>query len=263
MSRAVHVFDNGVRVFDDHLLPIQRERYRNRNVHEAEEEDVFAELIRGIPSDGCYINIGCAIGYYPILAKRLAPRLTVHAVEPLARHRDYFAENAKLNDFDPSDFAVHAEAIAAKIGTAPFHDDSYGSALLREEPRRPVSVRSVLRCILMALGLGRPRVGSAVGRVVQTTTLDVLVESIGRTVHLVQMDVQGFELDVLRGAEQSLRTGRVETLLIGTHGEEIHRDCVAKLRWHGYTIEFSEPETKEQPDGILVASKGVRRLAKR
>src|SRR5258708_2664141 len=97
MARKVHVFDNGGSVYDDHLIPAQRERYRRRNVHEAEEEDVFAELIRNLPPDGCYLNIGCAIGYYPLLAMRLLPALTIHAVEPLAQHRAFFAENVRLN----------------------------------------------------------------------------------------------------------------------------------------------------------------------
>ena len=39
-----HLFDNGVKVFDYQLLPIQRERYKKRNVHEEDEEDLFADF---------------------------------------------------------------------------------------------------------------------------------------------------------------------------------------------------------------------------
>lgn len=263
MPRNVHVFDNGVRVYDDHLIPAQRERYAKRNVHEAEEEDIFTALVRQLPPDGCYINIGCAIGYYAILAKRLSERLEIHAVEPLARHRDYFAENAGLNGFAAAAFAVHPQAVSARAGTAAFRDESYGSALLRDEPRPPVTSRSFFRGVLAALGLHRnpaPAASSITGRIVETITLDSLVQTIGRTVHLVQMDVQGFELDVLRGAAAALRDGRIETFLIGTHGAAIHRDCAAELERNGYSIEFSEADTRDQPDGILVASKGVCRL---
>ena len=69
MNRKVHEFDNGVRVFDDHLMPAQRERYRKRNVHEADEEDLFIEVVSALPDDGCFVNIGTAIGYYAILAR--------------------------------------------------------------------------------------------------------------------------------------------------------------------------------------------------
>ena len=45
MPRAIHTFDNGVRVYEDQLWAGQRARYEKRNVHEAEEEDIFVELI--------------------------------------------------------------------------------------------------------------------------------------------------------------------------------------------------------------------------
>jgi hypothetical protein len=39
MMKKEHLFDNGVKVFDYQLLPIQRERYKKRNVHEEDEKD--------------------------------------------------------------------------------------------------------------------------------------------------------------------------------------------------------------------------------
>ena len=111
MARQVHTFDNGVRVFDDQLVPGQRERYRIRNVHESEEEDIFVELIQAIPANGCFIDIGSAIGYYALLAKKLSPQLAIHAVEPLERHRIFFLENITLNGLSPTDFIVHVSLI--------------------------------------------------------------------------------------------------------------------------------------------------------
>ena len=35
----------------------------------------------------------------------------------------------------------------------------------------------------------------------------------------------------------------------------IHQECLARLRASGYTIEVDRPDTKEQPDGIIVARK--------
>ena len=93
MPRQVHVFDNGVKIYDDHLIPPKRARYRQRNVHEADEEDIFVTLIRALPADGCFVNVGAAIGYYAVLARRLAPGLTIYLVEPLWRHRKFLAED--------------------------------------------------------------------------------------------------------------------------------------------------------------------------
>ena len=44
INRQVHVFENGIQVFDDHLVPEQRKRYAIRNVHEIEEEEIFVKL---------------------------------------------------------------------------------------------------------------------------------------------------------------------------------------------------------------------------
>ena len=62
MTRKIHKFDNGVRVYDDHLMPAQRQRYKIRNVHEADEEDLFIKIISSLPDDGTFVNIGTAIG---------------------------------------------------------------------------------------------------------------------------------------------------------------------------------------------------------
>ena len=99
MKRNIHVFDNGIKVYDDHVSPTQRNRYKLNNLHEAEEEDIFIQILESIPQDGCYINIGSAIGYYSLLAKKLIPGLTIHAIEPLAKYREYFIENIALNGF--------------------------------------------------------------------------------------------------------------------------------------------------------------------
>jgi FkbM family methyltransferase len=231
VNRLVHVFDNGVQVYDDHLLSSQRERYKRRNVHEAEEEDTFLEILRSLPPDGCFLNIGSAIGYYPLLAKRIVPGLVVHAVEPLELHRQQFLENIALNGLNHWDFTIHDEAISSSVGRARFLEDGYSSGIdrgtTRTESQRVLEIR--------------------------TTTLDRLVERIGRHVDLCQMDVQGHELDVLEGSRRALESGGITTFLIGTHSPRLHRRCTAVLTDHGYEILHDLYETQEQPDGILSA----------
>jgi hypothetical protein len=138
MKRQIHMFDNEVRVFDDQLTPGQRDRYLIRNVQESEEEDIFVKLIRAIPADGCFVNIGSAIGYYPLLAKKLAPHLTIHAVEPLERHRVFFLENIALNGLSPTDFTVHEEAIYSSEGDERLVDNGYGSLGSEQESEQPL-----------------------------------------------------------------------------------------------------------------------------
>ena len=256
MARAIHTFDNGVRVFEDQLWEGQRARYRKRNVHEAEEEDIFVELIRRIPPDGCYVDVGAAIGYYLILGRKLAPRLEIHGVEPLERHLHLLRENLVLNGLTPSDFTIHPEALTSSEGSEVFMDRGYSSRLAPVGEKENVTLSARWKRFLEAIGLRKPKNTTLT---IPTITLDTLVRRIGRSIDLLQMDVQGLEVEVLKGAAQSMREGAIRTFLIGTHGRMIgltlHRECRDLLQAAGYTVEIDQPDTKEQPDGILVAHK--------
>ncbi len=264
MQRAIHVFDNGVQVYDDHLIPVQRDRYEKRNVHEAEEEDIFVEIIQSIPPDGCFVNIGSAIGYYPLLAKRLSPSLTIHAVEPLQMHRDFFIENIHLNGLSMADFSLHTQGIAGSRGVKKFLEADYSSVIQQlEMPQRSLKslAKSTIKSFLGRLGVKRYQpIPDHLARI-KTITLDDLIKTIRQPVNLIQMDVQGLEADILRGGLKSLTHGTIETFL-GTHGYDVHWECINLLKDHGYEIELEENEVKEQPDGIVVASKGVKRLSR-
>jgi FkbM family methyltransferase len=256
MARAIHTFDNGVRVFEDQLWEGQRARYRKRNVHEAEEEDIFVDLIRRIPPDGCYVDVGAAIGYYLILGRKLAPRLEIHGVEPLERHWHLLRENLALNGLTSSEFTIHSEALTSSEGTEVFMDRGYSSRLTPVREKQNVTVSGRWKRFLESIGLRRPKNATLT---IPTITLDTLVRRIGRSIDLLQMDVQGLEVEVLKGGAESIRKGAIRTFLIGTHGRMIgltlHRECRELLQAAGYTIEIDQPDTKEQPDGILVARK--------
>ena len=139
MTKEVHVFDNGVEVYDYQLTPAQRKRYRDRNLHEPDEEDIFAEIASSIPQYGCFINIDSAVGYYVMLAKKLSPGLTIHAVEPLAAHRRYFAENLVLNELSLNDFRLHREGVSRSEGYGVFFDRGYGSRILHDPGGRSIA----------------------------------------------------------------------------------------------------------------------------
>ena len=256
MERLIHIFDNGVRVYDDQLLEEQRVRYRKRNVHEAEEEEIFVDLIRRLPPDGCYVDVGAAIGYYLVLARRLSPHLTIHGVEPLERHRRFLAENLALNDLPVADFVIHEEGLTSSTGSQSFMDRGYSSRLDPSGGKSGPSLSARWKRLLEGMGLRKPKQAVLT---IPTMTLDLFVERIGRPIDLLQMDIQGLEVQVLKGGSETLRSGMVRIFLIGTHGRArgltLHEECRERLKSSGYAIEIDMPDTKEQPDGILVASK--------
>jgi FkbM family methyltransferase len=254
MERLIHTFDNGVRVYEDQLLDEQRARYQKRNVHEAEEEEIFIDLIRRLPPTGCFVDVGAAIGYYLILAHKLSPRLAIHGVEPLERHRRFLNENLILNGLTRDDFVIHAEGLTSSAGSQTFMDRGYSSRLAPEGAKPGVSLSARWKRLLEAVGLRKPRNEIIT---IPTITLDAFVRRMGRPIDLLQMDVQGLEVEVLKGGTESMKAGAVRTFLIGTHGRArgltLHEDCRELLCTSGYTIEIDQPDTKEQPDGILVA----------
>ncbi len=256
MVRKIHQFDNGIKVYDDHLIDAQRERYRHNNIHEPEEEEIFRRLLEEIPADGCFLNIGAAIGYYALLAKKLAPDLEIHAVEPLLRHREFFLENIALNDLDKTGFVIHMEGISTREGQTDLIDHGYGSSLARPGGGLPGQVRSAsLKSRYKTLRRKIWPRRSEVTQTVVTVTLEKMIAVIGRPVDLCQMDIQGFERDVLKSSETLLRKDHIINFLIGTHSQEVHEGCVKILQSSGYRILHDNYETADQPDGILVARK--------
>jgi FkbM family methyltransferase len=213
------------------LLDVQRARYRTRNVHEADEEDVFLAALADVPPGGIFLNVGTAVGYYVILAKLKRPDLTVHGVEPLPSQVERFKENLPINRLNFGDVRLHEIAIAAKDEVeAQLLDDSYGSRLL--DPSERVSGRVVR---------------------VKTTTLAQLCRTIGARIDLVQMDIQGLEWPVLEKFFASADRSAISTFLVGTHGDKIHASVINLMKQHGYAVTFECARPSAQPDGIVLA----------
>jgi FkbM family methyltransferase len=230
---AIHTFENGVRIHDHHLLEVQRARYRVRNVHEADEEDVFLAALAEVPRGGIFLNVGTAVGYYTILAKLKRPDLTIHGVEPLPGQVERFKENLALNGFGVADFQLHEIAIAANDeAEAQLLDDGYGSRLL--DPTEQVSGRVVR---------------------VKTVPMSELSQTIGPRIDLFQMDIQGLELPVLEKFFNDAKRTEISTFLVGTHSLKIHVSLMTLLKSHGYAVTFECVQPANQPDGIVLAVK--------
>ena len=78
---------------------------------------------------------------------------------------------------------------------------------------------------------------------VPMTTLDYVIEKqvIGKTVthiNLVKIDVEGYEMRVLRGAEKTLSRGLVERFVIEVHKDQVStKDLVDYLKKFGYNFD--------------------------
>ena len=72
-------------------------------------------------------------------------------------------------------------------------------------------------------------------------------------VHLLHSDIQGYEVDMLRGCEKTVAQNRISWFFISTHNEELHAACEAFLRTHHIAIEASITTAESySTDGVLV-----------
>jgi hypothetical protein len=72
---------------------------------------------------------------------------------------------------------------------------------------------------------------------------------------LLHVDIQGYELEMLEGAEHALGNHQVDYIFISTHSEKLHQESLSKLRDYGYRIEISSGFEKETTshDGFILA----------
>jgi hypothetical protein len=71
---------------------------------------------------------------------------------------------------------------------------------------------------------------------------------------ILHADIQGGEVDMLRGAEQMLGSKAVDWIFISTHSKKLHHECMDILSSHGYTIMASaDLDETYSVDGLIVA----------
>jgi FkbM family methyltransferase len=199
---------------------------RLRGHHEPQEEAVFYELVERLRRDTpepVMLELGSYWAYYTLWLKKVQPDATCLLVEPDPHHLEVGRRNLALND----------------IGGRFIH-----AAAAREHGQQ---IR--LRC----------ESDSRV-RKVPTISVDGLLanEPIGH-IDMLVCDVQGAELDVLRGARAAMRDQRLRFMVISTHlmseAPTLHQRCLALLQNAGAHIiaEHSIPESCSV-DGLIVAS---------
>jgi len=70
---------------------------------------------------------------------------------------------------------------------------------------------------------------------------------------ILHADIQGFEMEMLKGAAKTLAAQKVSFTFISTHSEELHAECERFLQANGYQGLASVPPSESYSmDGILV-----------
>lgn len=187
-------------------------------VHESQSTSVVKSII----TPGMKIlEVGANIGYYALLETRLAgPTGHLYAMEPSPFNFSLLERNLKLNGLNNYD--LYKTAVGAENGTAKFL----------------LSGRSNLSTFIEREDLTGEEVD------VNVITLDEFMKD--KKVDFIRMDVEGYEGEILKGAEKALAEGnRPKYFFIEIHSELLHKkkssakDIVEYLGRFGYEVKKS------------------------
>ncbi|MGH9545463.1 MAG: FkbM family methyltransferase [Terriglobales bacterium] len=193
--------------------------------YEYGKQRAFQEVVR---QGSVVYDIGANVGFYTLLASKLVGRSgQVYAFEPAPRNCRLLQRHLEMNGVD--NVSVVQMAVFSTNGEALFDSSANHS----------------------------------MGHLAACGTLKVPTIAIDRFVfdqampapEVIKIDVEGAELEVLKGSYQTLCRHR-PLILLATHGAAVHRECCRILEEHGFVLESLDARPVEQSDELLARPSG-------
>jgi len=73
-------------------------------------------------------------------------------------------------------------------------------------------------------------------------------------IHILHSDIQGFELDMLKGSHKAIEQKKIGYIFISTHGNPVHKKCIEFLEANGFEILCeADINASYSYDGLVVA----------
>lgn len=189
-----------------------------KRIHEPQVTSIFCSLITG---GATVVDVGASIGYYTLLAaKRVGNDGSVYAFEPHPPSFERLIENVKLNDW--KNVQAFNFAISDKKGEKKLYVFKSGRAS----------------------GSGFALRNDSVPITVKTMPLEDAVKT---DIDLVKMDIEGAEVEVLKGMERTLAKGRARIICevhpkhISLLGHDVS-EITELLEKHNYRIYLIDEE---------------------
>lgn len=149
------------------------------------------------PAGGVFIDVGANKGDFSLAAAKIAgDKGTVFSFEPEPENCGWIEKSVRLNGY--KNIFLHQVALGNENGSAPFYlgKKSGWHTLLTNQERRSKKVIDV-----------------------RVRTLDSLLKEISfnKKIDMIKIDVEGSEMMVLRGAEETLKANKDIVLLVDIH----------------------------------------------
>jgi FkbM family methyltransferase len=232
-GRAVQIMHNGVNVvaggyYGEWMTGIIQ---RLRGHHEPQEEVVFHEILKCLPSRATMVELGGFWSYYSLWFKsQHSDERRAYVVEPDPKHLAVGRENAALNN-------QQITFLQAAVGAEPIADMSFITESAGKIRIPQLSVASLMR---------EHRIGK---------------------VDILHCDIQGGETAVIGSCEALFRSGAIDFGIFSTHSHHIsgdpltHQRCLAMLKDFGGLI-LAEHDVHESfsGDGLIAVCFGQKTL---
>jgi len=200
-------------------------------------EDPIFQLFRPKQGDN-FVDVGAHIGRYSIVAaKRLGNLGRVIAIEAHPETFELLKKNMALNGLH-NVTAINLVASSQK-GKVKLYLDGHDSGFT----------------VYTTIMINRTKTEKFLE--VEANTLDnILNENKVQRVNYVKIDVEGAELDVLKGAVNTLSSNKDLTLLIEVHGEANYHPILEIFKEHKFQVDY---EMKYYPsnDRHIIAKKEI------
>jgi FkbM family methyltransferase len=201
---------------------LNKDDFKLMALHEDEILDQFDPR----PGD-TVVDVGAHIGLYTLIAaKRVGPGGKVIAIEPDPENFKILKKNILLNQLS------NVKALGCAVYST------------KEKLKLFLPQLEQGRTIFNTVMQDRARTSNNFLEV-EANTLDNILESINITeVNWIKIDVEGAELEVLKGAVNTISSNKNITLIIEIHGIEIYIQMIEYLKAHNLRIMYEKSNEK-------------------
>ena len=177
--------------------------------YELEKQKIFVKIIK--KGDIVY-DIGANVGFYTLLAAELVGlNGKVYAFEPLPRNIFYLKKHIEMNKCN------NVEIIEAAVSSK-----SEKSFFIQRENTFTGYLSKDIE-----------------GIEIETISIDDLINKSSLPIpHIIKIDVEGAELEVLKGAKDLIATKK-PTIFLSVHTKDIRKKCHQFLKMNTYNLEAS------------------------
>jgi len=195
------------------------------------EVHLSTSLVSNLKSDSVFYDLGANAGYYSLIASTKIDEGAIYGFEPVDKSIKYFRAHLVKNQITNVEIISKGISDSCKeiYFTATDHISGNGYKNIQDEPKDLLKVD----CL----------------------SIDSFVEEYrAKPPTIIKIDIEGAELDALKGSENTLKEFR-PLIYLATHDDivpNITRECIEFLERLGYTVNQSgdEKDSKGQFDFI-------------